>query len=144
MHYLSYRSYVALHMDPKYYAQTKVFDDGQYYTCLKDHSEAEQNAIQETLMTSDLSQRYDCVIKTENVAQDMKTCMEKYAQTISHTEIREAFLQKIGKYMKFSRKSNAVAHAQCSEYFDAETMANVWDREGPFAKKMGYDTCCSK
>jgi len=145
LHYLTYRSYVALHMDPKYYVKSKVFDDGQYYTCLRDHSEAEQKAIQETLMTSDFSQRYDCLIKTESVAQDMQICMKKYAQTITHPEIRETFLQKIENYGKgFERHSNAKAHAQCSEYFDDETTAYVWDREGPFAKKMGYDTCCSK
>jgi len=143
MHYLSYRSYMALHADPQYLKKS-TFDDGQYYTCLKDHSESEQNTIQETLMTTDFSQRYECIIKTESIAEDMKACMHKYAERITHPEVKAKFVEKLEGYQRWNVKVNQKHHAKCSEYFDDQTMAFVWDREGPFAQKMGYSTCCTE
>jgi len=143
MHYLTYRFYRALHADPQYLKKS-TFDDGQYYTCIKDHSESEQNTIQEALMTTDFSQRYECIIKTESMAEDMKACMHKYAERITHPEVKAKFVEKLEGYKRWNVKVNKRHHAQCSEYFDDQTMAYVWDREGPFAQKMGYNTCCTE
>lgn len=142
MHYLTYRSYVALHSDAKLYKDTPGWDDGQYFACVGEYSDSEQKAIKTKLMATDLSQRYDCLIHTENLEAESRACMTKFAQTIPDQQVRDAFLQKVEDYKFPQVKNNEGKHAQCSAYFDDATTAFVWDREGSFAKKVGYDNCC--
>jgi hypothetical protein len=76
MHYLSYRSFIALHHDPAYLRSN--WDDGQWSGCLGKMNESEEIRISSHLAATDLSARYECLIHTESIASDLRACLLKY------------------------------------------------------------------
>lgn len=145
VHYLSFRSYMALHNDKKYHSTEigKSFDDGQFLACMHELPDKKQKSIKDKLMEVDLSERYDCIIHTERLGDDSKACMVKYAQTIPDEGARKAFMDRVVAYGQgFNHKNLETPHGQCSSFFDGATAAFVWEREGVIAKKHGYDKCC--
>eukprot|EP00929_Paragymnodinium_shiwhaense_P038437 TRINITY_DN20301_c0_g1_i1.p1 TRINITY_DN20301_c0_g1~~TRINITY_DN20301_c0_g1_i1.p1 ORF type:complete len:349 (+),score=39.32 TRINITY_DN20301_c0_g1_i1:102-1148(+) len=143
VHYLSYRSYLAAQVDP-YTSPLPIWDDGQYLGCLGQLNATEEAHIAETLAAMDLSDRYDCLIHTETLQDDLRSCMMQYAQRVEDTQKREILVKKIAAVTDVMGTSNRGQHGTCEQYFDSDTAAFVWAREGDFASKVGYSKCCGR
>lgn len=152
MHFLSLRSYMALHreslwnqghvVDGHMIYDVSGFDDGQYFACPA--NETEEGYKMQSLLSSNLLDRYECIIHTETLEADTHQCLLKYASTIRDEGVRQAFLNTLAaSENKDQTITNPSTHAACQDYFDDETMAFVWEREGRFAEKVGYKSCCA-
>lgn len=146
LHYLSYREYLALHADKALLTTASgTWDDGQYYACLGKVDPAKEVEISQRLLSANFSDRYECMIRTEAVEADMTACLELYATRILDPTLKQRFLTKLEARKalpKADTHANMMSHAPCRTYIDTDTEAFIWNREGPFAEKMGYSSCC--
>lgn len=141
LHYLSYRSYIAAHHDPTAFKNDTAWDDGQFKACLGSLPQADEERIADALLKFDLHARYDCLLRTEALEKDLYQCLEKYIATIADPSTQTMLRQRFNSTVV--GRENPTPKAACSEYFDNETTAFVWELEGTFAKKAGYTTCCA-
>merc|ERR1712137_801232 len=148
LHYFSYRSYIAAHVDPferMVESGHPAWDDGQYFGCIGKVNISEEERIVDLLGSVELAAHYDCIISTENLIDDMQQCLRKYTQRVQDQRLRHELSDKIDQVLTSARWShhvNAAKHGKCEQYFDDETAKFVWDREGAFASKVGYNKCC--
>jgi hypothetical protein len=143
LHYLTYRFYLAAHIDP-INSQLPDWDDGQVTGCPDKVGATKEEQIVNALQHLDLNQRYDCLIHTESVVDDMRSCLSRYVMLISDSRIQAEISGKIDHALnsQSTLKLNAGHHGLCREYFDSDTNAFVWERESPLALRMGYTQCC--
>lgn len=144
MHYLTYRSYMALHSEKR---EKGGWDDGQFFSCITDLSPELDEQISNKLLATDLSKRYECLIHTETMSDDYYACMKKYSEHIKDQSIKDKFWQVVERVANRQNPNliwNKTPHGECKDYFDDATTAFVWEREGPYAKKVGYQKCCEK
>jgi hypothetical protein len=139
LHYMSLRSYFALHHENVDY---QLWDDGQFFGCMGDLNGTEEKRIADVLASTKLADRYECFIHAESIEHELHACLAKYAELVPDTQ-RAEFLQKLHGLNWTSDVKNASPHGRCSDYFDNKTEAFVWEREGDFAAKAGYGSCCA-
>jgi hypothetical protein len=150
LHYTSLRSFFALHYEtPDKKVKEQQWDDGQYFGCLGDINATEQERIADVLAKTNLSDRYECLIHTESLEPELHQCLIKYADLLTDHQQRATFLDKVDKVfsekvLKQPIKRNPSVHAKCRDYFDDDTAAFVWERDGSFASRVGYKTCCAE
>lgn len=155
IHLFSLREYYAL--EPK--IDRAGWDDGQYFACLHDVSESEEEKIAAKLDGFDWASHYDCIVHTENIAEDVKQCTYKYADWITqdrgdtqtagtaddwHIELEDQVDK--ANMTKLAGYTNNMNHyiATCQDFYDRETMDFVWQREGKVAQGLGYQACCDE
>jgi len=137
LHYMSYRSYLALHR--KRWSK----DDGQYFSCFGRVDAAVEDEAVATLATVDIRRRYDCLVHTERLEAETRACVRAYAEQLGDAAQTSRILTALANESVWKpRKDNKSPHLACSEYFDDETRDFVWAREGAFAKRVGYNSCC--
>lgn len=147
MHYLSYRSYLALHLNlaPRdLTGERPEWDDGQFFACLGSESNSNQEEMAKRLAAADLSDRYDCLIHTETLPADTRACLLKYADRLGDAHAAQGLRDRIRQYRwEGVDHGNPSKHAECRAYFDQDLKDFVWQREGRFAAKLGYTACCA-
>eukprot|EP00929_Paragymnodinium_shiwhaense_P112950 TRINITY_DN81210_c0_g1_i1.p2 TRINITY_DN81210_c0_g1~~TRINITY_DN81210_c0_g1_i1.p2 ORF type:complete len:432 (+),score=109.18 TRINITY_DN81210_c0_g1_i1:69-1364(+) len=141
MHQLSLRSFLASKLRP---SPHQDWDDGQIESCFGRLSDQQEQTIADALATTDLNKRYDCLIHTEALEEETFACLNKFGGLIKDEHVRKDFLEKVSQSKnKKSYLKNKSKHASCKDYYDKDTEAFVWQREKPFAQRLGYASCCA-
>jgi hypothetical protein len=91
----------------------------------------------ETILTAFNTSSVDCWVKTENLANDVTTCLKRYeAERGGHVDwvsFQDALT---------NLRHNNSTHASCSEYYDADSEALVRTADRHIFKLFGYTSCC--
>lgn len=138
LHLHSYRQYCALHVQKA----TESWDDGQFHACLADVAVERQKEIAAALLEVSVGHRYDCFIHVELFSEEMYACLKKFAVQFPVGSFSTQMMKKLAND-SLDVRAKASEHLDCEQYYDAATSDFVWFREGPFAKRVGYRSCCA-
>lgn len=150
IHYLGYRQYIALYRNWAQNERRGEHDENFHWPrsllfahCLNNLTDAEEEDAFDSLATFNISERYDCIVRTEHNNEDVRKCLRQYAAEQHNPELRSKMWGDICRSTQnpiqaTSRKRGGA----CCDFYDAGLEEFVWQLEGPLARRFGYTSCC--
>jgi hypothetical protein len=106
------------------------------FQCPEHLNKEERLRVERAIVEFNASEAADCWVRTENMASDLKSCLQLYAKRRGGTNMNLDMLPDSAPH------ANKGSHHKCSSYFTQAEADSLWQREGGIAKQMGYTGCC--
>jgi len=106
-------------------------------------SEAEVEDQLSQLRDANVTGLASCWVKTENLADDLLTCLERFERAHGPGAVhREGAEKVLSSSEKSGKRVNKSPHKPCKRYYDPESAALVKSMDKHLFEKFGYQTCC--
>jgi len=106
---------------------------------LRSANETLRNSLQLTIDAFDTSS-VDCWVKTENLKDDLKRCLQAYEESAGGTVVD---WDKFTKAMNSEDSQNGSQHQPCAFYYNDANKAFTRSTDKALFEKFDYDTCCA-
>lgn len=113
--------------------------------CFMKHDGGLRGRVLSYFQHNDMSERYDCLLHTENLSHEFEACINKYISEQSDEHTKATLSQRLQFALKSAKGivNKGPDILSKARYFDTKTLKYIWNREKYQARSAGYTSCLS-